>query len=188
MHVQRYWPESPLYLGFSTVSVPGLRLKLFSARTPLFFRAFLSSLLGHSQDQDIQKRQLPIGWKLAGTVQGPHRWVSLFSQARVPHLANVLSLFFWWPWKAWAEAFPGSQVVFCIRLNVYKKNFYLSQGYCLSSASLHIISCWSSHFSIPQKCMHCCVFLCYEISAWGRAIETHKCFPIFESQSQHTGS
>lgn len=65
--------ESPLYLGFSTVSVPGLRLGPDSAScqdSPLF-RAFLSSLLGHSQDQDIQKRQLPIGWKLAGTVQGP---------------------------------------------------------------------------------------------------------------------
>lgn len=65
--------ESPLYLGFSTVSIPGLRLGPDSAscQDSTLSIAFLSSLLGHSQDQDIQERQLPIGWKLAGTVQGP---------------------------------------------------------------------------------------------------------------------
>lgn len=65
--------KSPLCLGFSTVSVPGLRLGPDSAScqdSPLSV-AFLSSLLGHSQDQDIQERHLQIGWKLAGTVQGP---------------------------------------------------------------------------------------------------------------------
>lgn len=65
--------ESPLCLGFSTVSVPGPRLgpDLASCQDSPLSVAFLSSLLGHSQDQDIQERQLQIGWNLAGTVQGP---------------------------------------------------------------------------------------------------------------------